>query len=326
MVTSWIVYLLALAAAAAFRMAYTGWLAGVVLVMTAWTPLVGVLASLPAMLGARLTLSAEPERVERGQEARWRIAVTNGVRLPLTRVRGRVEARNALTGECEKKKFRLAVPGGGAAAECPAGTGHCGLLTGELKRVWALDCLGLFWLPLGRDRTQTALLVLPGGEAGEEPQVPQEEAPGLRPRPGGGPGEDYDPREYRPGDPINTIHWKLSAKRDQLIVRETLEDIRAVPLFTFDHFGTPEELDRVLGRLWSLGRALLDLGRGFAVAWAQAETGEVRRFAVADEEGLLECFTAILSESAPRTGRSILDLPGDRRAVHLTAEGGGEDD
>ena len=33
-----------------------------------------------------------------------------------------------------------------------------------------------------------------------------------------------DVRAYQPGDPVNRIHWKLSAKRDELLVREQAKD------------------------------------------------------------------------------------------------------
>ena len=40
------------------------------------------------------------------------------------------------------------------------------------------------------------------------------------------PGTDvsqiFDVREYRPGDRLQRIHWKLSAKSDGLLVRETV--------------------------------------------------------------------------------------------------------
>ncbi len=39
--------------------------------------------------------------------------------------------------------------------------------------------------------------------------------------------EEDDPgdvRAYLPGDPVNRIHWKLSAKRDELLVREQAKD------------------------------------------------------------------------------------------------------
>ncbi|MBO5543485.1 MAG: DUF58 domain-containing protein, partial [Oscillospiraceae bacterium] len=44
----------------------------------------------------------------------------------------------------------------------------------------------------------------------------------LKPKYGGGFAEDYDLRDYRPGDMGNSIHWKLSSKADRLIVREAL--------------------------------------------------------------------------------------------------------
>ena len=51
---------------------------------------------------------------------------------------------------------------------------------------------------------------LPGGagEQGGEPTV------GLPPAARRGPGEDYDLREYRPGDPLRSVHWKLSSKSE----------------------------------------------------------------------------------------------------------------
>ena len=33
-----------------------------------------------------------------------------------------------------------------------------------------------------------------------------------------------DVRAYQPGDPVNRIHWKLSAKRNELLVREQAKD------------------------------------------------------------------------------------------------------
>ncbi len=37
-----------------------------------------------------------------------------------------------------------------------------------------------------------------------------------------------DVRPYQPGDPIRRIHWKLSAKRDMLLVRETVKEPESV--------------------------------------------------------------------------------------------------
>ena len=47
--------------------------------------------------------------------------------------------------------------------------------------------------------------------------------PRWKPKPGGGYSEEHELRPYRPGDPANSIHWKLSSKTGDLIVREAQE-------------------------------------------------------------------------------------------------------
>lgn len=316
----WLVYALALTGAVAFRIFYTGWLSGLILPAVVCLPLLGVLLALPGILSCRFSLSA-PERVERGAPAVWMVSGKSRLGLPLVRIWITVESVNALTGQASRTRKRFFLPGSGAAAEFPAPTGHCGLLRGRIVSAWACDCLGLFRLPLFRGK-ESQLWVEPLSQAHDLPPLPEEQAPGLRPRPGGGPGEDYDPRAYRPGDPLSSIHWKLSAKRDDLVVRETLETIHPLPLLTFDCFGTAEVMDRLLDVLSGTGRALLAQNRPFAMAWAEPVSGDTRRFDISGEGDLRRCLETLLAQRAPETGKSILDTGRLGRSLHLT--GGGE--
>jgi len=56
-------------------------------------------------------------------------------------------------------------------------------------------------------------------------------------------------REYRRGDPIRSIHWKLSAKYDSLIIRQPLVPPSHSRLVHIIPWKTAEERDLVLGRL-----------------------------------------------------------------------------
>ena len=149
----------------------------------------------------------------------------------------------------------------------------------------------------------------------------------LRPRPGGGPGEDYDLREYRVGDPLRSVHWKLSSKKDELVVRETLEPQQAAIVVTYDHFGPPEDLDRTFAQLWALSRWLLQQDRPHHIQWASPLTGVAEDRAVDSPNALLACLDGAFSTPAPLEGRSILDgalrLPGGGkvRHLHVTPEG-----
>ena len=103
------------------------------------------------------------------------------------------------------------------------------------------------------------------------------------------------------------IHWKMSAKRDELITREPPEDTRPLPVLTFDHFGPLDVVDRTLDRLEGYSLALLEQGRPHEVRWTHPETGVVRVCAVAGERDWAVCLASILADPAPLRGRSIRD-------------------
>ena len=321
MIRRWLCWLLALLGALVLRVAYTGWLAGFVLAGVVCLPLLGLLVSLPTVLAAKVELTPSQERMERGSPVSWLVTGRSALGLPLGRVKVTVGTVNELNGLLYKMKKTWFLPGAGTRVDLPAPAAHCGLLTGKLVHVWALDSLGLFWLPLRRGGP-ARLWVEPVPQSVDLPPLPEEEAPGVRPRPGGGPGEDYDPREYRPGDPMSSIHWKLSAKRDELVTKETLETVKPLPLLTLDPFGDADALDRTLDLLSGVSSELLTLGRPHGVAWADPATREVRRCPVAGEADLRRCLEALLSQRAPLTGKSVLDQAGLGRSLHLKPGGG----
>ena len=157
-------------------------------------------------------------------------------------------------------------------------TGHCALLECRVDRLRVCDCLGLFALPL-KAPPPAQVLVVPRPESPGPLRLPE----GLgtpRPVPRGKSvsGEDYELRPFREGDSLRTVHWKMTAKRDELVTRELLEDRRPLPVLTLDHFGPRETLDRALDRL-------------------------------AGGQDWTACLTALLSDPAPLQGASVLDRP-----------------
>ncbi len=320
MISNWIIYASALFAALTMRVFYTGSLAGLTLAAMACLPLLGAAVTLPAALTCRLSLVPAEPWVARGGTAQWQVTGRSPLGLPLGQIRLTVESVNQMTGEVFREKAVWVLPGSGASVTLPAPTDHCGLLAGRVVSAWCADSLGLFWLPLRRGEG-SQLWVAPVPRTAQLPPLPEEARPGVRPRPGGGPGEDYDPREYRPGDPLNTIHWKLSAKRGELVTRETLETIRTPVLLTLDCFGAPDAMDTLLDTLAGLSSALMAQGRPHAVAWAHPETGELIRFPVEGEADWKHCLEALLAQAVPAEGKSVLDAPQLGPSLHLTPGG-----
>ena len=328
-------YALVLLCALLFQICFTAYLATFLLVLCLLFPLFSLLVSLPAMLGCTITLSPQQPAVERDLPCRWVVSVWGGHRLPLARVTYRLDEDNLLTGHLAGLRRALSGASLGVTLSEPVDTSHCGLMTCTLIRPKVCDLLGLFALrPKAPPAAQ--LLVLPRPVEPEElPRLPQggRQSAGLRPRPGGGPGEDYDLRSYRPGDPLRTVHWKLSSKWDELVVRETLEEQRAALVLTLDLFGTPQALDALFDRLYALSRLLLSQGQPHYIQWADPGSGEPQSHLVDSQRALAACLTHMFSTPAPLTGRSILDQPvrvegmeGPVRRFHLSPpqEGGGQ--
>jgi len=327
-----VVYLLALCAALIFQITNNNYLAHLLLTLTAALPILSLALSLPGMLTCRLSLSVAKSPLRRDEDGLWQVTMENALPLPVARVRLRLESENLFTGQREKYAMTLY----GFVRRRPVRrlteSDCCGVL--ELRcvkaRVW--DYLGLFSL---RCKTPPPACILvepvpidPGELTIPEGQgVPVERASAGR----RGPGEDYDLREYRPGDPLRLVHWKLSTKWDELIVREPLEIAVPLPLLTFDHFGPLDKVNRALDRLTGLSRAMLAVQRPHGIGWLDPADASPRRHTIACERDLQQCLTDILSRPCPPHGPPAearsepFGTGGTVFRIHVTGEGDGHE-
>ena len=301
------IYLLALLGALLAQLFDVGYLAHYLFVLTLSLPLAGLALSLPAMLGCRPRLLPRHPQVQRGGRAAWLLILDNRFPLPLARASCRFQIQCATTGE--SRKLRKAEEGvfPGLAIPLSVSADHCGRLECRVRRIWVCDCLGLFALPV-RPPHPAAVLVEPVPAQTDLPPVPAQKALPV-PRGFARAGEDYELRDYRPEDSVRAIHWKLSAKRDQLIVREPLAGQQPLPVLIFDHLGPPEALDESIDRVAGLSLAFQRRGQPHEIRWAHPVSGRTRRFVVADTPGWQRCLAAILSDPAPDRGCSLLEQP-----------------
>lgn len=321
-----IIYGVALLAALALQIFYDGYLGQFLLVCTLALPLLSLALSLRGLLGVRLTLTPSASQMVQGQEGTWQVSVTTRSFLPVARLSMILTQENALTGTVYRKRLSLSGLSQGMVHSLPMEGSHCGLLTGQLRRVRALDALGLFAFPVPAP-DPVHVLVLPRPLPWEEklPQLPQVSLQ-SHPTWGGSPSvEDYELREYRPGDPLRAIHWKLSSKHDSLVVREPAKSGLPQAAVTLELYGDGRRLDRVLGRLWTVSHTLLEQGMCHTMVWLDP-TGEQQEQVVASHTQLMAALTALLSHPAPAQSASVplnLSHLGQIPRLHITA---GEED
>ncbi len=215
------------------------WLFLMALIFLPWLSL---LLSLPSMISQKGTLIA-PNAVSLGNEIS--LSVRFHSKFPLTLVSWKFQIQQPNTTELTRINAWDKI-----TAE------HCGCIKVELANAWKYDFLGLFRWRLCKKSTHR-ILVYPK-------EVPIENIPSLKkiliPRwkaKRSGIAENYELRDYQPGDSLRQIHWKLSAKTGRIIFREAIIPIRNTPVLTMILSGDANEFDEKLGKFKFLSQYLL---------------------------------------------------------------------
>ena len=238
-----IIYACTLAGSALFSVLYPFWFSLYLLVLVLLLVPLDFFVSLPGMLSRRVLLSA-PKVLDRGD---------NGV-LVVTTQRDKpyparcVKAWLKISGDDFTTRRRIVLSAErGSRYEVEIDTSRSGVTVFESRRIWTVSLLGLFCIPADVN-CKASVLVLP--QPTKPPStVAMPHGVILRPKPGGGFAEDYDMRPYRKGDPIKSVHWKVSAKFDSLIIREPLVPPAHSRLLYTTKWDNARERDLILGRL-----------------------------------------------------------------------------
>lgn len=118
-------------------------------------------------------------------------------------------------------------------------------------------------------------------------------------------GQDFseitDIREYRPGDRLNAIHWKLTAKSPDsaLIVKEYEQSSSRNTLLLLELYRPSEGgPDALLDLAYSCGNQLLHMREIFTVCWWSSQKKQIETEPVGCEADLLAAFGRIFYETA----------------------------
>ena len=258
-------------------MSYPRWFSWVAFLALLCLPLLSLLVSLPAMLTTRLRVEVPPA-VTAGTPVVLRIVTKCLFPVPMCRMA--VQTYHTTT--CNNWLLDV-------GSHCP--TRHCGALNFRPMRGWIYDYMGLFRLPLQR-LPKFRLLLRPTPLEVEAPDMTTFMVNSWRPKMGGGFAENHELRLYRPGDSLQQIHWKLSAKTNELILREPMIPDHNRLLLWLTLNGTPQEMDRKLGRLLWLAEYLHQQDLAFDILAYTAQGPQ--QWHVKDEASLHKAMDSLL--------------------------------
>lgn len=109
-------------------------------------------------------------------------------------------------------------------------------------------------------------------------------------KPGDDPSEVFQIREYRGGDRLQSIHWKLSARTDDLMVREYSLPINCAIVFFIDMEYQPEEgygnLDEFIEAGIAISLGILEEGKEHYVVWYDRNSQDLERLEMKDKDDI----------------------------------------
>lgn len=302
-----LLYAAALLGAAAlyfFNTAYFTWV--LLILVVAFVPF-ELFLSLRCMATVRLEISVRELPADEG--GGYLLAVFAPAKLPVGTVQARLLCANLFTGAQTRFKLRQAA-GSRSEYRLPPTGAPCGIVSVSVQKLRVWDAVGIFRFTVRRTPAPVLLLARPP-LPDAPPAIPEEALDqGDLPvqtsaRPGPGALREFtDIREYREGDSIRDIHWKLSAKRDIIMVREGGYSSLASPHLCFDFFGDADTVCAVLGRVEALSRKLWELERLHGVHWV-SPGGQLQSRLISSRAEFDAVLWELMAAALPAQGEAI---------------------
>lgn len=265
------------------------------------------LASVLLNYGIRKQISIKilvPEVASKGKQVEGEAEVLNTSFLPVGEILCPLKVRNRLTGETKEEWLELsAQPKGKTKAVYTLESGYCGYLDVSVQELYLMDWSGFLAVRCkteGNGRISVLADTFTAGIAVEISSICTQDADNWSPdRRGTEHSEVFALRDYVQGDSLRQIHWKLSSKLNQLIVKESSLPVTKSLLLFWDKNtaeATPEEMDAMAEVVASSAQALLEQGLCFVLGWTEGT--DLVQEEIEEEEDLLQAIPRMIKMGA----------------------------
>lgn len=199
--------------------------------------------------------------------------------------------QNELTGEVQE--IFTSFEAGKASFPVP----HCGRYLIRMEQLWLTDYLGIFpkRIPCEIEKRMTVMPETFPVELNTRLLLSAVDDSDLyeSDRKGNDPTEIFQLREYVSGDPVRSIHWKLSSKLDNLIMKEAAMPVdRSLLIYWNQSTGSAPVMDTLAEAVFSLCQALSEQGYTYTLGWP--EKGAMQMVAINHMDDLLEHLPLLL--------------------------------
>jgi len=275
-----------------FHVLYKGDLSFVLLGFVIIFPVFMLVILIITSRAVKVTSHFEQLSTSRGNSAVLKITVKNRSVFPVVSCCAEIRYTPSVPFEAPAvKKFRLSASVGARSEECFAlniKPEHCGSTDIFAAKIKIRDIMGLFSIPI-RTNLSGKIISLPviypiQAAIESNPASSSESSTFSSVKPGDDPSEIFALREYREGDSSTRIHWKLSSRGENFIVKEFSLPVGCRILIVTDFCGckNASAADRILDAAFSVSEFLTGYGTAHSIAYACAD-GTIHSQEITDE-------------------------------------------
>lgn len=258
------------------------------------------------------------------KNAEFSAEITNNSIFPISAITFELEFQDMTEDGVIKRRVKTAA----AAKEkrsvyTVVATSHSACIECRLKKAGIYDPFGLVRFKIKNVSDKTRLLITPImseesyiGTIGSSSMIDSDKFSDTQK--GDDSSQVFEIRNYRPGDDIRRIHWRLSSKQDDLIVKEyskPIDEDCVVMLETGIGSSSAEEkkshADSLLSVFMKLSFELLGNEQAFSVLWYSENVKAIISFDVRTFEDISPIIEKFLSEKFPQKRNLTINMSED---------------
>lgn len=230
-----------------------------------------------------------------GEEAEITLRVENQGIFPISRINLSITLENSLFQVKELRKFSLSMSGRSCQEIIIKVTSeYSGIIKIKMNQLRLFDYTECFSYRSGQV-VETQIQVFPKVsrieevlDVGDAGFLENEEA--FFSKPGDDPTEILQIREYQPGDHFSRIHWKLSNKLDQYMVKEYASTLSYYPILLLDtrrvDGRSKDEIESIYKILYALSMWHIEASAPFEMGFYNGQYGGLVKHKVSNIEDL----------------------------------------
>lgn len=256
-----------------------------------------------------LSMEVPADHIPKDTTFNVKIKLKNRCILPLVGCRVRLLTGNVFMGETVENDLVMPIRAyAEIETEYPLRSLYAGNIEITAEKLILQDLLSFHAVNKRISETQNVFIIPSGGSGDEfslnafEQGMNEVEESKLK-------GSDFSDvsqvREYIPGDAMKNIHWKLSAKRDNLMVKERLQMSSRKLLVVLRLEKISEaDVDRTVETLYSFGNFMIQNRVPVTICWWSEKFNEIRE---EDAQSLEEWLQVMLHIFYTRAGSGFIE-------------------